>query len=48
MREDICGLVERVTERESTSMLSDHDAERDIAIEVVMLKSGENADGASA
>jgi uncharacterized protein YbcI len=38
MEDDIRALVERSLGRESASFLSDHDVERDIAIEVVVLK----------
>jgi uncharacterized protein YbcI len=38
MRDDIIGLVEQVTGRRARSLLSDHDVERDIAIETVILE----------
>jgi len=36
MRDDITELVERVTERKCQSFLSDHDAENDVAVEMVV------------
>ena len=43
MSAEVTELVERVTGRKALTLLSDHDVERDIAVETVVLEPGESS-----
>ena len=47
MRDDIIGLVEQVMGRKARTLLSDHDVERDIAIETVIFESEDAGEGSA-